>query len=431
MKKRTSLAQRCEIVERSIQGESDREIAQAMNLSLTTVRKWRRKWSKDGRNGLSMKLGRPSSGPLSNSTDGLKETIRQMRTENPGWGAETIRVELELLNEFDAIPSRSSIGDFLASEGLSRRYHKHSSLPQPEIERPTRPHEEWEMDAQGIMNVPPAGKVSLINICDVFTTLKVDSYPCMDKRKPSTPDYQFVLRRAFVKYGLPERFALDHDSVYYDNTTASPYPTQFHLWSIALGIQVTFGRKGRPTDQATVERSHQLMTSQALASNGLKNQDAIQAKLDERLHTLAYHYPSRSLDGLAPLVAYPDAIHSGRPYAPEREVELLDLQRVYQYLAQGRWFRQVSRTGQFALGGFSYGIGTRFKQQEIEITFDPHTFEFICLSEDASVCSCLPAQGLTKSYLMGELSITTSSYPYQPTLPFSLDDWRAIRTLEL
>lgn len=431
MRKRTDVAQRWEIVERSEGGESDRAIAKTMALSLSTVRKWRRKWAKEGRSGLGSQMGRPRTGPLSSSGDEVKKALRQMREENPGWGAETLRTELELRNEFETVPCRASIGNFLAAEGLSRRYERHSLLPQPECERLTRPHEEWEMDAQGIMDVPPAGKVSLINICDVFTTLKIDSYPCMDKRKPSTPDYQLVLRRAFVKYGLPERFALDHDSVYYDNTTASPYPTQFHLWSIALGIQVTFGRKGRPTDQATVERSHQLMTNQGLKSNGLDDRDAVQAKLNERLDFLAYHYPSSSLGGVAPLVAYPSAIHSGRPYAPERESDLLDLQRVYHYLAQGRWFRQVSKNGQFSLGGFSYGIGTDFKHQQLDITFDPYSLEFECLSEDASRYFRLPALGLTKSHLMGDLGVIMADYPYQPALPFSLDDWRKLHTLEL
>lgn len=38
-------------------------------------------------------------------------------------------------------------------------------------------------------------------------------------------DYQLVLRRVFLKYGLPLRLALDHDSVYYDSTSPSPYPS--------------------------------------------------------------------------------------------------------------------------------------------------------------------------------------------------------------
>jgi transposase InsO family protein len=429
MKKTTSLAQRIEIGERSNQGEREQAIATVMGLSLTTVRQWRRQWQAAGRAGLKSPMGRPASGVLGTWPEELKEAVRQMRRENPGWGPETVRVELALRNEFQRIPCRSRLADFLAAEGLTRPYERHRELPQPAVDGPTRAHEEWEMDAQGMLEVAGVGKVSLINVCDVFTSLKIDSYPCMHKRKPSTSDYQLVLRRAFVRFGLPERFALDHDSVYYDNTSASPYPTQFHLWAIALGIAITFGRKGRPTDQATVERTHQIMTQQALKSTGLADEVALQAKLKNRLEFLAHHYPSRSLAGQPPLVAFPEAVHSGRPYRPEWELELLRLQRVYDYLAQGRWFRQVSQQGQFSLGSFRYGVGLALANQSLEITFDPMTCEFVCLSEDAATTIRLAAQGLTKQHLMGEVAPLFADASYQLALPFSLDTWRQLQTL--
>jgi transposase InsO family protein len=328
----------------------------------------------------------------------------------------------------DVVPCRSGAAVFLKQNRLTRKYERHNELPQPPVSAPQHAHEEWEMDAQGVMKVLPAGRVSLINICDVFSTLKVDSYPCMHKSKPSTLDYQLVLRRAFLKYGLPEHFALDHDSVYYDNTSASPYPTSFHLWLIGLGVEVTFGRQGQPTDQATVERSHQTLTGQALVGQTLTDDAAIQAALNDRLEFLAYRYPSRTLAGQPPLVAYPEAIHSGRPYRPEWELNLLDMQRVYRYLAQGRWFRQVSPQGQFSLGGHYYGLGVTFGSQMIEITFDPNTCEFICQSEDAQHSARLPARGLTPQDLIGELGPLVALPAYQLALPFSIPEWRQMQS---
>lgn len=432
MGKRTSLAERIEIGERSEQGEKDPEIARAMGLSVAVVRKWRRRWQREGRLGLASPMGRPASGPLGAYPEALKERVRQMRCENPGWGAETIRQELATTTEFSQIPSRPQVALYLKAAGLTRKYERHSELPQPpQINGPQRAHEEWQMDAQGVMDVSGAGKVSLINICDVFTTLKIDSYPCMHKRKPSTLDYQLVLRRAFARFGMPERLALDHDSVFYDNTSASPYPTPLHLWFIALGIDVAFGRKGRPTDQAMVERSHQTMTNQALMSHGLLDQAAIQTKLDERLDFLAHRYPSRSLAGQPPLVAFPDASHSGRAYRPEWERSLLDLQPVYDYLAQGRWFRQVSQQGQFSLGGFPYGVGVACANQSLEISFDNHNRQFLCRPEQAHPVIRLAPQGLTKQRLMGELGPILALPYYQPTLPFSLEQWRQLETLSV
>jgi hypothetical protein len=48
---------------------------------------------------------------------------------------------------------------------------------------------------------------------------------------------------------------------------------------------------------------------------------------------LNQHIPSGILQGRAPLQAYPEAAHSGRFYRPQWEAEMLDLDRVFTYLA--------------------------------------------------------------------------------------------------
>ena len=79
------------------------------------------------------------------------------------------------------------------------------------------------------MRVQGVGKVSLITIVDVVSRLKTESYPSEDSTNPALPDYQLTLRRAFVTYGLPQMLTLDHGTVFYDNTTPSPYPIRLHL----------------------------------------------------------------------------------------------------------------------------------------------------------------------------------------------------------
>ena len=55
----TTLAERVEIGERWEAGQKDPEIAAAMGLPVSTVRKWRRKYKKEGRAGLTSRMGRP------------------------------------------------------------------------------------------------------------------------------------------------------------------------------------------------------------------------------------------------------------------------------------------------------------------------------------------------------------------------------------
>jgi hypothetical protein len=422
----TAIEERIEISERAAANQTDLEIAAATGWKVWTVRKWRRKAQREGRSGLASQLGRPPTGALGHFPSEIREAIRQMRQANPGWGPLTILKELEGDERFRGrkLPSRSRIAAFLKQEEFTRPYERHSELPQPQGGTPQRAHEEWEMDAQGVAEVPDLGSVSLINIGDVFSRLKVESFPCLKTSKPNTLDYQLVLRRAFVRYGLPEQLSLDHDSVFYDNTCPSPYPTTLHLWSIALGVEVRFVRKGCPTDHAVIERTHQTITQQAVSGQTFADGTALQKALAERLDFLNCRFPSRSLGGQPPLVAHPEAQHSGRPYRLEWEEAMLDLQLVYDYLARGRWFRQVSSQGQFSLGARRYGVGKAFADQTLEITFDPQTQEFVCLSEDGRQKIRLPAQGLTKAELIGELAPLTALPVYQLALPFSRTTWR-------
>ena len=74
---------------------------------------------------------------------------------------------------------------------------------------------------------------------------------------------------------------------------------------------------------------------------------------------------------------------------------MLDMQRIYDYLAQGRWFRRTSTHGQFSLGAFRYNLGKSRSNQTLEITFDGQTRQLICLLADGSQQVCLAVQGLT------------------------------------
>jgi hypothetical protein len=422
----TTLAERIEIGERWEAGQTDPEIAQAIGRSCWTVRKWRRKYQREGRPGLATHLGRPASGALGQYPAQIRDTIRQMREGNSGWGPTTIRTELETDPRFAGkkLPSRSRIAAFLKQEDYTRDYERHSDLPQPAVRSAQHPHEEWELDAQGVIQVSGLGAVTLINISDLVSRLKVDSLPCLHTSHPNTADYQLVLRRAFIQYGLPLRISFDHDSVFYDNVCPSPFPTTLHLWLIALGIEVRFIEQPPPAEHSVIERTHQTVTQQAIKGRTFEDGASLQKHLSERLAFLNLHFPCRSLGGRAPLMVYPEARHSGQPYRLEWEEAMLDLQRVYDYLSLGRWFRRTGSLGQISLGAQRYGVGKDFREQMMEITFDPQTREFVCLPADARSAIRLPIRGLTTSDLMGELHPLNTLPAYQLALPFSRSAWR-------
>ena len=215
----TSLEQRIAIAERAAAGQTDRQIATEMSLSVWTVRKWRRKARKEGRSGLTPRRGRPPTGALG-SFPQIREIVRQMREERPGWGPITLRLELEKRGWVGAaLPSRSRIAAFLRQEGLVRPYQRRSPLPQPDPSPVRHPHEEWAVDAQGVVQTP-LGPVSVINIVDEASHLLVESLARPGTSHPTQADYQLAIRRGFLQFGLPRRVSLDHDTVFYDNVSS-------------------------------------------------------------------------------------------------------------------------------------------------------------------------------------------------------------------
>ncbi len=425
---RTTFQTRLEISEHAAAGLNDPQIATVVGCSIWTVRKWRRRSMHQGRSSLTSQMGRPATGPLGTFPKELQEMILRLRKLHPGWGPDTLLVALKMDASWcdQPLPSRACIARLLKQKGLTRRYQPHHDLPQPPRTSPKTPHQEWQMDAQGIMQVEEVGKVSLITLVDVTSRLKVESYPGLETTNPALPDYQLALRRAFLTYGLPATLTLDHGTVFYDNTTPSPFPTRLHLWLLALGIQVRFTRKRCPTDHAIIERTHQTMTAQALLGQAYTSHSALWAGLDERRDVLNRRLPSRVLAHKAPLEAYPQAVHSGRSYRPEWEEELLSLEKVCSYLAQSRWFRSIRTNGCFELGSYHYYLGRHFAQRSVAINFDPLGMALVCQPEGSDQTIRVPVQGITKAELMGELASLQALPVYQLALPFSLAAWRQL-----
>ncbi len=165
----TTLQQRLEIVERAQAGESDAAIAQAISYSIWTVRKWRRRERDQGRAGLTTQRGRPASGALGTESAEMRETIRTMRQGHPGWGAQTIRIELGKDDRYAAnphLPSRSRIAAFLKQEGFTRPYERHSESTQPSPTSSTALHHHWELYLPALVHLDVLGLLFLIKLLD-------------------------------------------------------------------------------------------------------------------------------------------------------------------------------------------------------------------------------------------------------------------------
>ena len=420
----TTLEERVMIAERVDVGQSSREIAVELERPLATVHKWRQRYLREGRAGLSSQMGRPATGTLATAPLEMKDAILDLRGKHSGWGAQTLRLEIGKDERFAdlSIPSRSRIAAYLKEQNKVRKYERHQDLSEPKSQPVQRPHQEWEMDAQGVTTVGGLGKVSFINLLDVVSHTSIDSHACPHMQHPQAQEYQRVLRRAFLHYGMPEQISLDHDSAFYDNKSVSPFPSVIHLWLIGLGVQVRFIHKRPPLEHSRIERHHQTIANQAFEGQTFADVAILQRSLQARMLFLNLDYPTRTLDGQTPFQAFPQARHSSRIYSPELEEQILDMQRVYDYLKSGCWFRQVCSAGTFSLGGYGYNATRRFAGQTLQITFNDSTCKLVCLPEKETVTFQFDIQGLTKATLMGNSLPLPSYAAYQLALPLAYPD---------
>ncbi len=446
----TTVEERLHIVERSEAGLTDPQIAEETGRSVHTVRKWRRRGTRLGRGALVSQMGRPKKGALSSFPRVLRERLLAWRKAHPGWGSKTLRAELEAScedvaeekEEEDLLPSRSSIGRFLKEEELiTRSYEKHSALPASSAPHgATAPHQLWEMDARGNEKVDDiGGYVALIDLNDRYSRARLLSYPCaLEKAQshPATEDYKTLLRLAFSEWGLPKRIQVDHESVFFDNLSKSPYPSRVHLWLCALGVELCFARTNRPTDQAITERSHQLWYEQVIEGNTFGCWSDLYEALLKRREFLNHHLPCSSLAQRAPLAAFPQAEHSGRFYEAELEKELLDLKRVDRLLAKGRWFRRVSKDSTVSLGGLVYYVKGARKGEQLEISYDEVSEEeedrhLLFKDEAGELVARKAIKGVSVEELLGEELEPYVSLPFfQPRLPFTLAEEGVIQVCE-
>lgn len=374
-------------------------------------------------------MGRPKEGILSSYPSQLRDLIKRIRIKEPGFGGLSIVTELRL--EYGYVPKRlpsvSSVAAFLNQEGMAQGYEKHSRLPLLPYEPPVRPHELWQLDGRGNEDVKGVGPTALLDIKDVFSAAYASCFPALIKSMqghPDTESYQMALRHGFHEFGMPDRIQCDHASVFYENRSKSPFPTRLHLWLVGLGIGLLYSRVHQPTDQAEVERSHQVLFNQTIKSaEPYRDWPHFYAKCQKRRHVLNNELPSRSCNGLPPLKYCPEARHSGRWYLPHKEVDLLDMERVWQYLATCTWYRNVASNKTVSLGGQVYYLPHAKPREQLAIGFCPCCQFLLFQNANELLIAMIPIKGLDKSVLIGKLDDFFNVPDLQLPIPF---DWQDI-----
>jgi hypothetical protein len=398
-------------------------VAQEVHCSVETVKKW---WGYHRRGIEPRRVGRPARGLLSTYPPEIVQAAVSLKRAHPHWGPANVRLELKhtlgLVDDDLPSPARlSALFKAACPEAVQPRRRR--AYPAQPPSPASYPHQRWQIDGKEKVAIGEGEVATVLNIRDPASGLLIGSRALLTTtpkgwRKVTLDEVQASLRDAFEEWGLPLEVQTDHEVVY-TGSPAADFPAHFTLWLVGLGLTHLTSRDRRPTDQPHVERSHRTLGDLTWQDEHFALVEHLQTALDVRRGRYNTEFPSRAADcqGHPPLVVYPQARHSSRPYRLDMEWTLFDLARVDAYLAGFVWTRRVSDAGCVGIGNHLYFITRTQAGQTVSVRFIPDDRAFRFQLADGTVLCQRPAVGLDKADLIGFIPADLSPVPFQLPLP--------------
>lgn len=207
------------------------------------------------------------------------------------------------------------------------------------------------------------------------------------------------MRRAFGRWGLPERFRVDNGVPW---GSPGDLPTDLALWLIGLGIEMVWNPPRRPQDNGVVERS-QGTAKRWAEPQACASVKELQGRLEEMDGIQRQEYPS--VRGRSRLEAFPRLAHSGRAYSRAWERSHWSLEVVARHLAGYAVRRLVSKMGTVSLYNRNHYIGIVYRKNVVHIMFDPEAFEWIVADEKGRQLRSRAATEISRETIIG-LTVT-------------------------
>lgn len=389
MTSRTTPYLRRRFCQRHLSGETYRTIARSEGVSTWTIRYWCRR-ERDGGN-MQTVYRREPAGLLGRFDPKVPYCILRLRLEHPRWGPSRILAGLRKRPSLRglSLPSEASIGRYVHHWPRFRRPPK-ERIKRQRPKEPTAVHQCWQIDFKLAIVLRDGSYVNLHTVRDpvgeacigafVFSAGKGGRMP----HNPKLEDVRATLRACFARWHtLPDEIQSDGDSVLIGNHR-QPFPTVFTLWLKGLDVGHRVTRPGRPTDNAEVERCHRTVNDYAIVGHKQDSAQRLQQILDQAVYELNFELPSRAegCRGRPPIAAHPELLQPRRPFQPERELALFDLNRVDAYLGGFTWQRTVGKTGQIEVGRHRYSVGRAHARRRVLIRFDPADRHFVFYDVD-------------------------------------------------
>ncbi len=233
-------------------------VCREFGITRKTGYKWLERYRADGSLSDQSRKPRITANKTPEETEKL---IIELRSENPGWGAKTLKQVLE--NQGYTIPSQKTVNNILNRYGCISPEESLKHKPYIRFEKENC-NDMWQTDFKGEFRTLDNKYCYPLNIFDDRSRFLIKTASFSSTENVVLPTF----RAAFYEYGMPLSVLSDNGAQFAGFRKGF---TQFEKWLMNHDVLPIHGRIRHPQTQGKIERFHRTMKSELLKHNSFEN----------------------------------------------------------------------------------------------------------------------------------------------------------------
>lgn len=337
------------------------------------TRKTGYKWLNRYRNGKTLSDQSRKPRNLSTKTpEHIERLIINVRSENPGWGAKTIKKVLENQG-YGSIPCVKTVNNIL------HRYNcisQESSLKHTPFVRFQKEqcNQMWQADFKGEFLTEDKNYCYPLTILDDCSRFSIKIAPFTGTANVVIPSF----KSAFEEYGVPESVLSDNGAQFAGFRQGY---TQFEKWLMNHDVLPIHGRCRHPQTQGKIERFHRTMKDELLRHHTFENIEDANKSLQSWRDKYNNLRPHEALAMRCP----------AEVYTPSDRVYVDDVRR-YEYGGEYHVIK-VNTWGYVRFAGWQIYLSETMRGEYIEFRPNPHGDSFIACYRNFKIAEFDTATG--------------------------------------
>jgi transposase InsO family protein len=346
------------------------ELCSEFGISRKTGYFWIDRYKTEGLTGLEERSRRPRR--LTETSGEVVLRISELRQEHPFWGPKKLRALLKA--ELGQAPSVRTIARIAKRLGLAplrlRRERKARVGRDAKKLSAAKSNDVWTFDFKGWWSTKDGKRFEPLTVRDAASRFVL---LCVHSRETFAA-VKGHCERLFHQYGLPAVIRADNGPPFAARDALGGL-SRLSAWWISLGIEVSFSRPGKPSDNGAHERMHADMAHELQREPG-RNTDDQQRLVDAWVRKFNHVRPHEALGQKTPASLYRRSKKRMKQLEPQYPADAL--------------VKRVSGKGRIALDGFQYFVGINLSNMRIGIRRIDEKLHVLFFDKQLGVLSSKP-----------------------------------------